>query len=510
MAYPSNEVAITYLSQIGSGPRGEGQAVIDLTQTELIVDLGEKEHKVEVVNTQDAQRSPKGWYGTAIAVGILIVIGVGGFGITGLLQSYGVCTFPPALHWLSVAMQTVGNAAPLNGCLWLMAAGGVVVGGGIITWASISLCRTKSMDATSRETASTTSIAEISSTNNRKVDVRGTVYIHSLTSGPIRYDQMFGFSQRLCHENGSPIAIAQDDYYLELSGTICETGIIFEPEFKFLAKDGSSLSNTYLPASLFKNVKEGGSIRFIFDGKLVELTCCQATHLLPSATSSTFEEMLADVESLLLSKQTHSLFVQDLQETGTEIVKKSGGITLADFRKSSPPKITDSQPRFMGQLLGQKHVKLDPLHQNNPLPIDDFKVYEEDQKEIPYKELEVLDVTRDRILFNLHHVKGVDISEIDLIESTGIGGVHQLWIIIPNKPEKNKFASICGKEFTPDQLNIYPHNSKISGGIRVTNPKRVFTYFHGQYYMIKVNKEFSIHLAFNEEGYLQLDLARRD
>lgn len=64
----------------------------------------------------------KGWSITAIAIGLLVVVGVGGVGTTGLLQSYGIISLPKGI---ASALGSITKPG-----LWAMAVGGSV--GGII------------------------------------------------------------------------------------------------------------------------------------------------------------------------------------------------------------------------------------------------------------------------------------------------------------------------------------------------------------------------------------------
>ena len=85
--------------------------------------------------------------------------------------------------------------------------------------------------------------------------VKGTVYINSTRSGPIRKDQFFDFSRRLQTVDRKPILVKEDDIYLELAGKI-------EGDFRVRSKNGLPLQYTYLPSSLFEGVKEGDTIKF--------------------------------------------------------------------------------------------------------------------------------------------------------------------------------------------------------------------------------------------------------
>lgn len=86
------------------------------------------------VSKAEGQNS-KAWFIVAIVVGSLIVIGAGGFGTAGLLQTHGVVSMP---QWLVSAIGTVGSTPHAWG-LWLTGVGGVVVGGGLIILGSVKI-----------------------------------------------------------------------------------------------------------------------------------------------------------------------------------------------------------------------------------------------------------------------------------------------------------------------------------------------------------------------------------
>lgn len=83
-------------------------------------------------------QTSKGWYILAILVGSVVFVGVGGFGAVGLLKSYGIITLNNSFEWLSTAIGFIGNT-PHFLSLWAIAAGGVVVGGGLIALGSYKI-----------------------------------------------------------------------------------------------------------------------------------------------------------------------------------------------------------------------------------------------------------------------------------------------------------------------------------------------------------------------------------
>ncbi len=75
---------------------------------------------VEPMNKQTS----KAWYGVAIAVGIVAVLG-GVFGGLGLLQAH-YHFLPGSFDWLAKAVECVGNLGPHNAVLWALAGAGVL------------------------------------------------------------------------------------------------------------------------------------------------------------------------------------------------------------------------------------------------------------------------------------------------------------------------------------------------------------------------------------------------
>lgn len=84
--------------------------------------------KTENLSKPNNQTS-KGWYGTAIALGILLVLG-GIFGGLGLLQAH-YHFLPSSFDWLAKAVQYVGNLGPHHAVLWTLVGSGVLGTGAI-------------------------------------------------------------------------------------------------------------------------------------------------------------------------------------------------------------------------------------------------------------------------------------------------------------------------------------------------------------------------------------------
>lgn len=83
--------------------------------------------------TMTPQATPKGWYITAMAIGALVFIG-GGTGILGLLHSKGVIHLPQPI----ASIGSIGDTY-----LWVMGAGGVSVGAGLIVFGAYKYHRVK-------------------------------------------------------------------------------------------------------------------------------------------------------------------------------------------------------------------------------------------------------------------------------------------------------------------------------------------------------------------------------
>lgn len=92
-------------------------------------------------------------YIVAIVVGIIVVVGAGGFGGVGLLKSHKIISLSevnPFLKWLSSAITSVGRDEPFWG-LWGVVAGGVVVGGVIIAFGSYNIHGIRKQDKEIRQ-----------------------------------------------------------------------------------------------------------------------------------------------------------------------------------------------------------------------------------------------------------------------------------------------------------------------------------------------------------------------
>jgi hypothetical protein len=84
--------------------------------------------------------------------------------------------------------------------------------------------------------------------------------------------------------------------------------------------------------------------------------------------------------------------------------------------------------------------------------------------------------------------------------------LHQVWILIPHQPEKNRLLKeqrlICQWK-GHRQINFV-------GDFDPKKGDRLATYKHGQYFMLEMpNSEDKIipRLSFNQDGYLQIELS---
>ncbi len=320
------------------------------------------------------------------------------------------------------------------------------------------------------EESSETLSAEGTRRNKGKADIKGTVYIHSSTSGPIRRDRYFNFAERLQTEEGEPFVIEEEDIYLEVEGKFKS----LKANTLYQDANGLPMTRIYLPASLFEGVNEGETVRFIYDGRLVELTCKQAKHPHPEYNKLPFQDFLEYVRRYTRFNQTQALWNEDLE----------------------------GEPQFMGQPIGQTLV---PLNGNSDDEEFDLQFYEEDQKAHgPYQQLEVVNYNGDTVVFRIHRDFGIDISEIALVESKGINGLHQLWILIPHKPKKNKFPKGTNQVISNvgnRTETLYKESFDPQNGDRMT------FYRYGQYFKLPVSnslEDCEIELNYDESGWLTL------
>jgi hypothetical protein len=103
--------------------------------------------EISQADVETGNQASEGWFIVAILIGSLVVIGTGGFGGIGLLQTHGLLLLPP---WLSSAIGTIGNTF-----LWTMTVGGIVVGGGLITWGAYKIHLRRDLHRGIKETTET-------------------------------------------------------------------------------------------------------------------------------------------------------------------------------------------------------------------------------------------------------------------------------------------------------------------------------------------------------------------
>jgi hypothetical protein len=239
-------------------------------------------------------------------------------------------------------------------------------------------------------------------------------------------------------------------------------------------KNGRPLCDIYLPSSLFEGCQEGETVRFFYDSQLIELTCQQAGYPLTGEASPTFEDTIRYAKAQVAYERAQALWQDDLGD----------------------------KPRFMGELVGQSLATIDPSNESK-IKIRDFQFYEGDQtKHGIYRPLKVIGHDENSLVFDITKDSSVAISEIVLIESKGFNGLHQLWILIPHKPELNKFpkGNILTQTYGT-HVQTLDENS--------FNPQlghRMLQYRHGQYFMCKVRDVDKAKLFYNGNGWLQLNL----
>ena len=118
----------------GSPPALPPRKIIEISDDLF---LGDK--PVEQLNPESSKantQTSKGWHGTAIAVGIFLVLG-GVFGGLGLLQAH-YHFLPSSFDWLAKAVEFVGNVGPHHAILWALAGAGVL-GIGAIAGGSVGV-----------------------------------------------------------------------------------------------------------------------------------------------------------------------------------------------------------------------------------------------------------------------------------------------------------------------------------------------------------------------------------
>lgn len=118
----------------------------------------------------------KGWSITTTVIGILVVIGVGGVGTTGLLQSHGIISLPKGI---SSALGKI----PYEGLL-TMAIGGVLGGGSLITYGSCEVHKARMHDWSMQILTNSFSAQNFNRLANRDdyVDLKSNRYVRFIAA----------------------------------------------------------------------------------------------------------------------------------------------------------------------------------------------------------------------------------------------------------------------------------------------------------------------------------------
>ncbi|MGE5195795.1 MAG: hypothetical protein ACM3JI_00515, partial [Anaerolineae bacterium] len=195
--------------------------------------------------------------------------------------------------------------------------------------------------------------------------VKGVVHVASLATGFVGLDSRFEFAKYLKFENQTAVPIRPSDFYVPLKG-------VFEgSEMGPLSRDakGQSWSPIYLPSSLFKDVKEGGTIRFFYADIPIELMCKQYSDekKVPQNVfiSGGFNAQLLDLEESIGPKVCKYMWQEDvpIEEKFSDFCpNKSLKKSLANFPVGKP----------------LHRIYVDDEEKQ---PISDLKFYEEDQKQ---------------------------------------------------------------------------------------------------------------------------------
>lgn len=323
-----------------------------------------------------------------------------------------------------------------------------------------------------KKVSQTAPILPVASKPQQEV-TRATVYIHTPKTGPIRNDCCYDFASRLKDVHGKPVPIRADDFYVKLEQVSVE-----KRRLEILDKSGLSTCYTYLPASLFTGVKEGEVVRFYLDEQLVELTCCQAAHPNPRAAETTFENYLDFVRGYCRYNRTQALWSEDIE----------------------------GAPQFMDQLIGEDNYKVDSKGNSIKADIGVFASFEQDQVENgPYQMLKATEYDT-AFVFDIHTGHEIDLEEIELIESKGFNGLHQLWIVIPHQ-QISGFRSNQFPEGTTTIVCGYGDDTKKTFTKDSYDPKkgdRMPLYPYGQYFLFKRMPSSSFSLSYNARGWLEI------
>lgn len=388
-----------------------------------------------------------------------------------------------------IALEVIGGLALTGVAVYLLHSlnvigaagagfGGLLLTGGML--AATVYCLRKNNAPSNLQPPSSQPIIEVEPTiipvideKEKEPDIKGTVHIHSIDTGPIREDQTFQFRNRIKNAKGEPIFIAPDDFYIHVDGNFTKGNT------RYLCKDpnGIPYRNIYLPSSLFK-FKEGNKIQFYYDDQLVELICDQ-----------NFEAGLNYLQGKIQKEHIQCMWSKDTppkfkfkEEFYESIVscKKASGEPLewADFSfaKKDEEKNGSYKPFEPVAIHPSQGIETFDVYTSYVIPSDDIDPSEMYDYVYP--------------------------SEIFLVETQGYNGQHQLWIIIPHVPEtnqipKNAYTVKCGysdghiKEWTPYLF-------------KPQNGDRLSTYHHGRYLLRNIPDGKTYECGFNSSGWFQL------
>lgn len=155
--------------------------------------------------------------------------------------------------------------------------------------------------------------------------LRASIYCTEFATSFIGNDTTFKFSEHLKYPNGAPISIDPKDFYVCVNTTSQGLKAILQD----IINPGSKSGVLYLPSALFREAKEGETIRFKYDDHTFELTCKQALH--PSRRFS-FEDIFQQLQ-ITASQENRYRFEQDRPSS----LKQCMGITVGkDFREIGP------------------------------------------------------------------------------------------------------------------------------------------------------------------------------
>ena len=234
--------------------------------------------------------------------------------------------------------------------------------------------------------------------------------------GPIRGDHKYNFKGRLCYEDKTPYQYDPKDHYLALEAQ--------QPvDLKGLDTDAQGVPGTfiYLPASLFAGRNNGDIVRFIWDGKTVELKCTAPRGQLFSQNFSVIQT---------LAKKKPSLWAVDVPNQVTYKGIPVGETILIDA----------------GRLFDEK----------------DLSRYEDDEKLRSYTRCPYpLAPTSEGMRFDPALTKLVALNEIELAVCTDLAGNTTLIVVAPHKKEamNNPFYYHGWYTILPElpPLKVHPH-----------------------------------------------------